>query len=826
MVIIPIYFGKEGQNKMKKALRVAGAQLRHQCDYTQFEFETTEQVSPLHGFIGQERAKGAIQFGLQIESHGYNIFVTGPAGTGKTSSTCKLVKELAENGTQPNDWLYLYNFKFKDKPRSLCLPPGRGAKLKEAMAQLVEELRKELPRVFSGEDYERLKNKILEKFYLDTNEVFQELENSAKVLGFGISRTSNGLASIPLIDGEPVGDDDYENLPEEVKEDIQERNRKVQQKMNESMWRYKELERSVKNRVLKLNKEIGHGTIGPLTKEIMTEFADFPEVIEYLEEVENDLLDNLDIFMDKGEEAQNPMSLFLRFNRQNIFNRYQVNLLVDNSEVKGAPLVEEKNPNFAKLFGTIEYEGEFGVLSTDFTKVKKGAIHEANGGYLILQAADVLKNYQVWDTLKRTLRNREVVIESVFRNLNLGGAVTLDPQPIPINLKVILLGEPYVYDLLYAYDEDFRKLFKIRADFDTEVDRSRKYMDNYASFISSACYRDNLKHFDRTAVARIVEHSSRLADDQNKLSTLFNQIGEVVVEAANWAGIEGAPLVYADHVDKAIKEKDFRSNRIELKMQELIQEGTIMIDTEGAVSGQVNGLAVYSLGDYAFGKPSRITAQTFMGERGVVNIERETRMSGRIHDKGVLTLSGYLGAQYAQDKPLALSASLAFEQLYGGIDGDSASSAELFALLSSLAGLPIDQGIAVTGSVNQRGEIQPVGGINYKIEGFYRVCKERGLNNQQGVIIPKQNVRNLMLEEEVVEAVEAGRFHVWAISTVDQGIELLTGVAAGTKDKNGRFTRGGVHYQVDKQLKAWVKKSRLSAGLSKSVKDKKPPTEK
>ena len=805
---------------MKKNLQVTPDQLRNRCDFTQFEFETTEQVSPLHGFIGQERANGAIKFGLQIKSNGYHIFVTGPAGTGKTSSTYKLVNELAESGSQPNDWLYVYNFKFKDKPKSYCLPPGLGSKLKHSMSHLVEELKKELPRVFTGESYEKLKAKILEKFYADTNEIYQELEYFAKDLGFGISRTGNGLASVPLIDGEPVGDEDYENLADEVKEGIQERNRKVQQKMNESMWRYKELERHVKGRVLKLDKEIGLETIGPLTKEIVIEFADFPEIIEYLEEVENDLLDNLDIFVEKGEETQNPMSLFMRFNRQNIFNRYQINLLVDNSEVKGAPVVEEKNPNFANLFGAIEYEGEFGVLSTDFTKVKKGAIHQANGGYLILQAADILKNFQVWDTLKRTLRNREVVIESVFRNLNLGGAVTLDPQPIPIEMKVILIGEPHLYDLLYQYDDDFRKLFKIRADFDTEVDRSRKYMDNYASFISSACYRDNLKHFDRTAVARIVEHSSRLADDQNKLSTLFNQIGEVVVEAATWADVEGAPLVKAYHVDKAIKEKDFRSNRIELKMQELIHEGTIMIDTEGEVIGQVNGLAVYSLGDYAFGKPSRITAKTFMGERGVINIERETRMSGRIHDKGVLTLSGYLGGQYAQDKPLALSASLAFEQLYGGIDGDSASSAELFALLSSLAGLPINQGIAVTGSVNQRGEIQPVGGLNYKIEGFFRVCKDRGLNNQQGVIIPKQNIRNLMLEDEVVEAIKEGQFHVWAISTVDQGIELLTGIPAGLKDKNGRFSRGGVHYRVDKQLKEWVQKSRRSRSAAKPAKEK------
>ncbi|NLC07306.1 MAG: AAA family ATPase, partial [Syntrophomonadaceae bacterium] len=792
---------------MKKKLQVSLDQTRHRCDYTQFEFETTEQVLPLHDFMGQERAKRAIEFGLQIESHGYNIFITGPGGSGKTSFARKVINEFAANKPQPNDWLYVYHFKQREKPRALCLPPGWGSKLKNSMSSFIEELKKEIPRVFGGEEYEKLKGKILEKFYAQTNEIYQELEEFARGEDFAITKTSNGLASVPLINGQPVSEEEYENQPDEIKESIKERNRRVQEKMNESMWRYKELERHTKNRISKLEQEVAHETIGPLINEIKSEFEHFPEVVEYLEEVENDLVENLDIFFEK-EESQNPAAIFKRLARQNIFYRYQINLLVDNSELKGAPVIEEKNPTFGNLFGTIEYEGEFGVLSTDFTKIKKGAIHQANGGYLILQAADVLKSGIIWDTLKRILRNREVVIESVFRNLNLGGAVTLDPQPIPINVKVILIGEPYLYHLLYTYDEDFRKLFKIKADFDTEIDRTREYMEKYSSFISQACYRDNLKHFDRTAVARVIEYSSRLAEDQNKLSTLFNQIGEIVIEAATWATIKDSEFVTAEHVDMAIKEKNYRSNRLELKIQELIKEGTLMIDVEGMVVGQVNGLAVYSLGDHTFGKPSRITAKTFMGGRGVINIERESRMSGQIHDKGVLILSGYLGGQYAQDKPLALSASLTFEQLYGGIEGDSASSAELFALLSSLSGLPIDQGIAVTGSVNQRGEIQPVGGINYKIEGFFRVCRERGLNGRQGVIIPKQNLRNLMLDDEVVQAISEGKFHIWAINHVDQGIEILTGVPAGTKRKDGKFPPGTVHYLVDKQLKAWARKSR------------------
>ncbi|NLK51294.1 MAG: AAA family ATPase [Syntrophomonadaceae bacterium] len=792
---------------MENSLKVPSEQLKNRCDYTQFEFETTEQISPLHGFMGQERARKALQFGLKIKSHGYNIFMTGISGTGKTSFARKLVREIATDELQPCDWLYVYNFKYKDKPKALCLPPGWGIKLRDSMNNLMDELKKEVPKVFTGEEYEKLKSKILEDFYAQTNEIYQELELYARGEDFTIHKTGTGLASVPLINGQPVSEEEYENLSGEIKETIQERNRRVREKMNESMWRYKELERHTKNIINQLERNLGHESIGPLISELKKQFLDFPEVVEYLNEVENDLIDNLDAFLDK-EEGQSPVNVFKRFNRQSIFNRYQVNLLVDNSEVRGAPVIEEKNPTFANIFGTIEYEGEFGVLATDFTKIKTGAIHRANGGYLILQAADILKSFPIWDTLKRTLRNREVVVESIFRNLNLGGAVTLDPQPIPINLKVILIGEPYLYQLLYVYDEDFRKLFKIKADFDTEIDRSRQYMEKYAGFISSVCYRENLKHFDRTAVARVVDYSSWLAEDQNKLSTLFNKIGEIVVEAAAWADTEGADLVSIEHVDKAINEKNHRSNRIELKLHEAIQEGTLMIDTDGQVVGQVNGLAVYSLGDYAFGKPSRITAKTYMGERGVINIEREIRMSGQIHSKGVLTLMGYLGGMYAQDKPLTLSASLTFEQLYGGIEGDSASSAELFALISSLSGLPINQGIAVTGSVNQRGEIQPVGGINYKIEGFYKVCRDKGLTGHQGVIIPRQNIRNLMLDDEVIEAVQAGRFHIWAIKNVDEGLEILTGVRAGVKEKDGKFPQDTVHYLADEQLNEWGRRSR------------------
>lgn len=795
---------------MKDSLRVPDDKVKHYCDLSQLNFKSTEEVLPLEGLMGQERARKALEFGLRVKSRGYNIFMSGPSGTGKTTFARAMTRELAETGTTPNDWCYVYNFTDREKPLALSLPAGRGIEFREAMKNLIEEIKNEISRVFAGEEFERLKGRLLEEFYSHTNELYQELENFASDLQFSINKTATGLASVPLINGQPIGQEDYDSLSEEMKEDIQNRNRRVQEKMNETMRRYRELERQTKTLVSNLEKQVGHQTIEPLLNEVRSRFEGFSAVVNYLSEVEKDIIENLEIFTDK-EEPQNPMLIFKRFNRASVMARYQVNLLVDNSQLKGQPVVEENNPTFSKLFGTIEYEGEFGVLSTDFTKLKRGAVHAANGGYLLLQASDLIKSPMLWETLKRTLRNREITIESIFRNLNLGGAVTLEPEPIPLELKVIIIGEPYLFDLLHYYDEEFRKLFKIKVDFDYEIYRSPDNVKEYSRFISTTCRKENLLPFDHEAIARIIEYSSRLAGDQNKLSTLFSRIREVAVEASAWAGRDGAEYVGASQVKKALKEKEYRSNRYELRLQEAILDGMIVIDTEGMVVGQVNGLGVYQVGDHVFGKPSRITARTYMGEKGVVNIERESRMSGQIHDKGVLTLSGYLGGQYAQDKPLTLSASLGFEQLYGGIEGDSASSAELFALLSSLSGQPIDQGIAVTGSVDQRGEIQPIGGVNHKIEGFFKVCRDRGLTGNQGVIIPCQNVRQLMLDDEVVEAIREKRFHIWAISHVDEGIEILTGIPAGQRGKNGSFPPNTIHYLVNKKLRTWGEK-RQAAG--------------
>ncbi|MGE5423144.1 MAG: Lon protease family protein, partial [Ignavibacteriales bacterium] len=494
-------------------------------------------------------------------------------------------------------------------------------------------------------------------------------------------------------------------------------------------------------------------------------------------------------------------AFFRNLDKRHLMRKYKVNLLVDNSEQKAAPVITETNPNYANLFGSVEYEGEFGVLSTDFTKIRPGAIHKANGGYLILNFMDVISNLMAWETLKRVLKNGEVTIESIMKSLSIGGGEALQPEAIPVEVKVILIGEPMIYYLLYTRDEDFAKLFKIKAEFDSEMERSDDHVMEYASFINGICVEEGLPHFSREAVARVVDHGTWLADDQNKLCTTFNRLRDIIYEASVCAARNEKKVVEAPDVEQAIREKVERSNMVEERLMEAIEDGTILLEITGSRVGELNGLAVYSIGDYMFGKPSRITAKTFMGEKGLVNIEREVRMSGNIHNKGILTLSGYLGDKYAQDKPLSLSASVTFEQTYEGIEGDSASSTELFAIISSLSGLPINQGIAVTGSVNQNGEIQPIGGVNQKIEGFFRVCRIKGLTGNQGVMIPRRNVRNLMLNQEIVDMVKVGRFHIWAINTVDEGIEILMNTPAGTLGSNGQYDRASVHYQVNRRLR-------------------------
>lgn len=774
-----------------------------ECDTNLFDFETTEEIPSLESIIGQDRAVKAMEFGLKIKRHGYNIFVTGLTGTGKISYARSSTKEVAEKQPVPDDWCYLNNFKNPDAPIAVNLPAGLGSIFARDIANLIEELNESIPKAFNTDEYERQKGAILKEFQEIRSTLMEELNNAAMEKGFIIKRSGSGFLSIPSRDGKELSEEEFNKLGKEEKEEMEKMSTEVQLKAMEIVRRIQNEEKKVKEKFRELEHKTGHFAVDYLIDDLQEKYKDYSMVVQYLEALREDVLENLSDFKDDEDEKQLPFPWLKRSGQETAAKKYFVNLIIDNGETKGAPVVVETNPTYYNLIGRIEYENHFGTLNTDFTMIKGGALHKANGGYLILQAKDVLLNLGSWEVLKRVLTNKEIRIESIGEQYAILPMASLKPQPIPLDVKVILIGNPFLYYLLYTHDEDFRKLFKLKVDFETVMDRSPENIRHMANFISTHCQREGLRHFDRLAVARVVEYSSRLAEHQEKLTTCFNEIVEVLYEADTWAMIDGSDIVSGRHVEKAIKEKVFRSDKYEQKLQEMIAEGQILLDLEGEKIGQVNGLAILDMGDYSFGKPSRITAATYLGRRGIVNIERESKMSGRIHDKGVLILSGYLGQKYATETPLTLTASICFEQSYEGVDGDSASSTELYALLSSLAGVPLKQNIAVTGSVNQKGEIQPVGGITRKIEGFFASCKLKGLTGEQGVMIPRRNVVNLMLEEEVVRAVKEGKFHIYAVDTVDEGIEILTGIPAGERGEDGRYPEGTVNYLVQKKLEMY-----------------------
>jgi lon-related putative ATP-dependent protease len=790
---------------MSKPKELSYRDLDNRCNLDSLPFKNTSELSTYEGIIGQERASTAMKFGLKMKMRGYNIYMSGPTGTGKTSFAKQIIGEIAANQRRPDDWCYIYNFSQPNQPIAINLPAGTGKQFQQDMEDFTKIIKQEIVNAFDNDQYEKEKSEIMDEYENRKNELLDKLSKDAEEHGFKVNTGSSGIYFMPIIEGRTISEEEYSNLDEETKGKINEKTNILQQDTLDIIRKLKSNDRETEQKVSEWENRIVLLALGVHINDLKEKYKKFDFIEKYLGEVQQDILDNLDDFREEevSEEQQQVIIPWMQKTETPI-NKYKVNVLVDNGGIKGAPVIIDSNPTYSNLIGKIEYENEFGSVSTDYTKIKPGLFHMANGGYLILQAKDILSNPQSYEAINRVLKTKKITIENMKDQTGVVAVTAIKPQPIPVDLKVILVGSTSIYQLLYEYEEDFRKLFKVKVDFDEEMDRNDENILKLSKFISGFCRKENTLHFDRSGVAKVVEYTSWLVEDKNKLSTRFNEIVEILCEACMWAEDDGARMVKAKHVERAIAEKAYRCNRLDKKLLEMLNDGTIMVDTDGTEVGQINGLTVMDMGDYSFGKPSRITASTYIGESGIVNVEREVDLSGTSHSKGVLILSGYIGQKYAQEFPLSLSASLCFEQLYGGVDGDSASSAELYAILSSLAEVPIKQSIAVTGSVNQKGEIQPVGGVTYKIEGFFELCKLRGLTGEQGVIIPYQNINNLILNEEVLDAVRKKLFHIYPVKTIDEGIELLTGKKAGEKGSDGKYKKDTINYLVNLKLERFA----------------------
>ncbi len=791
---------------------LSAQQLRQICDPAQFDFETTAELKDLGEIVGQERAIDAIKFGIGIQRKGYNLFALGPSGTGKRTTIRQFLDQKAAAEPIPFDWCYVNNFEQPHKPRALRLPPGQGIVLRKDMEQLIEELRTAIPVTFESEDYRTRRQEAEEEFKERQEKAFGEIQEEAKGRDIALIRTPVGLAFAPLREGEVISPDEFQELPEEKRKQVETDISELQEQLQAVIYQVRQWEREARKKVKELDRQIAMSIVSHPVDELRKKYAELANVVNYLNEVQQDVIENVDEFR-KTEEAPQVMGIPLPPSLMGppALRRYQVNVLVDHSESKGAPVVYEDHPTYNNLIGRIEHIAQMGALLTDFSLIKPGALHRANGGYLILDARQILLQPYAWDGLKRALRSREIRIESLGQVLSLVSTVSLEPEPIPLDIKVVLIGERLLYYLLHQFDPDFGELFKVEADFDGEMTRSPENNLLYARLVATMASRQGLRPFDRGAVARVIEHSARITGDAKKLSAHLLSIADLLHEADYWASVTGNGVTTASDVQRAIDAQIHRADRLRERVQEGIRRGTIMIDTTGEQVGQVNGLSVIALGNFAFGQPNRITARVRLGGGKVMDIEREVELGGPIHSKGVLILAGFLGARYAAEYPLSLSASLVFEQSYGGIEGDSASLAELCALLSALAEAPVKQSLAVTGSVNQHGQVQPIGGVNEKIEGFFDVCQARGLTSEQGVIIPVANVQHLMLRQDIVAAVAAGQFHVYPVQTVDQAAEIVTGIPAGERDEEGNFPEGSINQLVQARLIELAEKQRAFA---------------
>ncbi|MDN5848104.1 MAG: AAA family ATPase [Nitrococcus sp.] len=765
--------------------------LYRRCDPGAFDFETTAELEPFTEIVGQDRVLDTLKFGTGIRSEGYNLFVLGPPGIGKHEVVEKFLRARAADEPTPADWLYINNFSNPHKPRLIELPAGRGERIRSDLEQLVQELRSAIPATFEGEEYQSRMHELQQEFGQRQQEAFGEIQEEADKQDIALIQSQSGFTFAPKRDGEVLRLESYRALPEEERAEFERTIEQLQERLQQIIQQMPRWRKETQNRVRELNEEMALFAVGHLLEEIRTNYQDCPRILEHLEAIQKDVIENIEAFISQEGHGRAP---------EQLLNRYLANVLVDNAQQQGAPVIYHDMPTHQHLVGRIEHQVQQGALLTDFRLIRPGVLHQANGGYLILDVRKLLMQPFAWESLKRALYSNQIKTESLEQLYSLMSTVTLDPESVPLNVKVVLLGERLLYYLLSAYDPDFLELFKVQADFEEDVARGDESTRHYAGLIGTMARQENLLALDATGVARVIEHGSRLADDSERLTTHNRAIFDLLREAHYWASTAGSDRISAEHVQQAIDHQIYRASRVRERMERAIHRGTIMLDTRGEAVGRVNGLSVIQLGGYAFGRPTRITATARLGRGNMVDIEREAKLGGNIHSKGVMILSNFLASRYAQDRPLSLSASLAFEQSYGMVDGDSASVAEFCALISVLANAPLKQSFAVTGSVNQHGQVQAVGGVNEKIEGFFDICKEQRLDGKHGVLLPAANIPHLMLRHDIVAAVREGRFHVYPLNTVDEALTLMTGVEAGERGPDGQYPAESINQRVERRL--------------------------
>ena len=792
---------------MKRTNELNYKQLKMVCDPSKFEFNSTEELDPIDTGIGQDRGIKALEFGLNVDVRGYNLYVEGPSGVGKTMYTKNYLNVISKKKKSPPDWCYIYNFENPNEPIAVSLPAGGGSEFRDLMDRFIDDVKVDIKSTFNNEEFEKERALIKQEFEEKRNVLMEKLNKKSSEYGFQVKASQTGIYMMPVMNGKAMAEEEFNKLDENIKKEYEDKSAIVQQHIMEAIGEIRAIEKESAKKIEEWQSNVALLTVNTHINYIKSKYKRNKKINHFLDSIKKDILKNISRFIsdDKNEKQQPQAPQMIKPEVLKPWLNYRVNLFVDNSKLEGAPVIMDSNYSYHNIFGKLEYENYYGTLKTDYTMLKPGLLHKANGGYIIFQATDLLSNSLCYEALKKALRTKEIGIENAADPRSSMVMISLKPEPIPLNLKVIIIGEENIYQTLLAMDEDFKKLFKIKVEFEDDAPLNMENMDKLARFVAGYCMQEELPPLTKEAVARIIEYASKIADNQEKLSTRFNDLAQVIGEAATWARMARSKIVTVEHVDKALKESIERVKKYDSRYLEMIENNTLLIDTSGFITGQINGLTIMSIGTYSFGKPVKITANTYTGKTGIINIEREVELSGSTHSKGILILSGYLGEMFAQDIPLSLTASICFEQLYSGVDGDSASSTELYAILSSLSGIPINQAIAVTGSVNQKGEIQPIGGVNNKIEGFFQICSARGLDGSHGVIIPKQNVQNLNLSEEVVDAVKEGKFHIYAISSIEEGIEILTGVPAGRKDSNGNFPAGSVNYLAYEKLKKYAK---------------------